>query len=437
MLIDEAKIYVEAGKGGDGCVSFLREKFRPRGGPSGGDGGDGGNVVLEADAGKRTLIDFARKKHFRAGKGSRGGTSGRHGSEGRDLVLKVPVGTVILDYEDSLLCDLVEPGQRYVVAKGGRGGRGNEHLVPLAGRLPRFAEKGEPGEERWLKLELKRVADVAIVGLPNSGKSTLISRISRARPKIADYPFTTTEPNLGMVRGKGIDFVVTDVPGLIHGAHRGKGLGHKFLRHTERTSVILHLIDLAPDTGRDSFEDYLTVEEEMRLYNDALGERPRIVAGNKIDLGPNDQLVSDLRDKLGERGLKLHLISAITGEGIDSLLLELEEKVGEVLESRADELVALESRHVVHRPKETKESYKIMRQGECFRVRGKKIERMVAMTDWESDEALDFLVEGLKRIGVEESLRSGGAREGDEVRIGEHSFIFRPDFDRENKDQGT
>ena len=318
-FVDQAKIHVQAGAGGHGCVSFRREKYVPRGGPDGGDGGDGGDVILVADPQLHTLYDFYHQVHFRAENGRPGMGKKMKGRDGEDLLLKVPVGTVVKDAETGeILGDLVEPGQTLVVARGGKGGRGNARFATPTRQAPKFAEPGKPGEERWLILELKLIADVGLVGLPNAGKSTLLSRISAARPKIADYPFTTLQPNLGIVSlSDHRRFVVADLPGLIEGAHRGVGLGLEFLRHVERTRVLLQVIDAS---GEDPLQDFEIVERELAHYHPELPRKPRAVALNKIDVVPDRKSLEKLKEELEPKGHPVYLISAATGEGLPELL---------------------------------------------------------------------------------------------------------------------
>ncbi|NLB87649.1 MAG: GTPase ObgE, partial [Syntrophomonadaceae bacterium] len=312
MFIDHAKINVKAGDGGNGIVAFRREKYVPMGGPAGGDGGKGGDIIFEADEGLRTLMDFRYQKHFKAGRGAHGQGKNMHGAKGEDLIIKVPVGTVIKDDDtDQVIADLVAPGQRVIVAKGGRGGRGNARFASARNKAPTISENGEPGEEKWIRLELKLLADVGLVGFPNAGKSTLISRISAARPKIADYPFTTLVPNLGVVRTKSKDtFVVADIPGLIENAHQGAGLGHNFLRHVERTKVLVFVLDTAETEGRDVLEDYNILRQELELYNESLSKRPFLIAANKMDIPEAKENLDKLKKKFAD---KVFAISAVTG----------------------------------------------------------------------------------------------------------------------------
>jgi len=330
-FVDQAKIYVKAGDGGRGCVSFRREKYVPRGGPDGGDGGDGGDVILLADPQVHTLYDFHHQVHFRAENGRPGMGKKMKGRDGEDLILRVPVGTVVKDAETGeILGDLVKPGQTLVVARGGKGGRGNAHFATPVRQAPRFAEPGTPGEERWLILELKLIADVGLVGFPNAGKSTLLSRITAARPKIADYPFTTLEPNLGVVKmEEGDTFIVADIPGLIEGAHRGIGLGHEFLRHIERTRVLLYLLDISKE--EEIIKDYEILKKELLLYNPQLLKKEYLIAFNKIDLlspEEREEKIRALKELFPDEDIaKIYPISAVTGEGIRPLLFALYEIV--------------------------------------------------------------------------------------------------------------
>jgi GTP-binding protein len=320
MFIDRAKIHIKAGDGGNGVVSFRREKFVPKGGPDGGDGGRGGDVVFVADPGLVTLLDFRYRQHIKAGRGRHGEGSHRHGRDGEDVVVPVPVGTMLRDAATGeLIADLTEAGQRAVVARGGRGGRGNAHFATPTHRVPREAERGSAGEERWIEVELRLIADVGLVGVPNAGKSTLLSRVSAARPKIADYPFTTTQPALGVVRvPDGRSFVMADIPGLIEGAHAGAGLGHEFLRHISRTRVLIHVLDLSPE--RDPLADFAAVNEELRRHDPALLERPILVALNKIDLPEARRRAPEVRARVTALGLEAWPISGATGEGLPELV---------------------------------------------------------------------------------------------------------------------
>jgi GTP-binding protein len=325
MFVDEIDVFVKGGDGGAGCVSFRREKFVPRGGPDGGDGGDGGSVILEADPAINTLLDFHYQRHYTAERGQHGKGANRHGKSGADTVLKVPLGTTVSDRDSAeVLGDLTEPAQQLVVARGARGGRGNARFVSSTNRAPRRADLGRPGEERWIHLELKLLADVGVVGFPNAGKSTLVSRLSAATPKIADYPFTTLAPALGIVRAdEHSTFVIADLPGLIEGAAQGKGLGHRFLRHTERTRLLVHVIDLDPMNGREPVHDWHTIQDELAAYSEELAGRPQIVAANKVELPGTEERRRAIADLCAARGFPFHAISAVTGLGLPALVRDI------------------------------------------------------------------------------------------------------------------
>ncbi|HYB71210.1 MAG TPA: GTPase ObgE [Candidatus Bathyarchaeia archaeon] len=329
MFVDEVDVFVKGGDGGAGCVSFRREKYVPRGGPDGGDGGDGGSVVLVADPAITTLLDFHYQRHYTAERGQHGQGSNRHGRSGADTVLRVPLGTMVSERDERLpLGDLTEPGQQLLVARGARGGRGNARFATSTNRAPRRADLGRAGEERWIHLELKLLADVGVIGFPNAGKSTLVSRLSAAKPKIGDYPFTTLQPTLGIVR---VDdersFVIADLPGLIPGAAEGKGLGHRFLRHTERTRLLVHLIDLDPSNGRDPLADYHAIQDELRAYSAELAARPQIVAVNKVELPGTEERRTAVEGFCRQQGLPFHAISAVTGEGLPALVHDVARRI--------------------------------------------------------------------------------------------------------------
>ena len=449
MFIDKVRIHVKGGNGGAGCMSFRREAHVPKGGPDGGDGGHGGNVVVEADASLSSLIEYRFKHHFKAERGTHGKGSRMHGATGEDLVLKVPVGTVVREYfEESketgeLIADLTHDGERVTVAEGGMGGRGNIHFVTPTRRAPAFAELGEPSQERWIELEMKLMADAALVGMPSAGKSSLIAKMSAARPKIADYPFTTLVPNLGVARSGDYSFVVADIPGLIEGAHEGRGLGHEFLRHIERTALIVHVVDLTGDyEGRDPLEDYDIINRELALYADELAARPRIVVANKIDVPGAEEVADRLAERVREDSIaaaggdefapspvdpKLYRISALTGEGVDGLKAAIATKVHELREElRALSEADVQYEHVwEHKREERDKQFKVVPLGGgVFRVEGPQVERMVVQTDWENEEAIAFLQHRLKRLGVEKALEKAGAVDGDEIRIVGRAFEF-------------
>ena len=449
MFIDKVRIHVKGGNGGAGCMSFRREAHVPKGGPDGGDGGHGGNVVVEADASLSSLIEYRFKHHFKAERGTHGKGSRMHGATGEDLVLKVPMGTVVHEYfEESkevgeLIADLTHVGERVTVAEGGMGGRGNIHFVTPTRRAPAFAELGEPSQERWIELEMKLMADAALVGMPSAGKSSLIAKMSAARPKIADYPFTTLVPNLGVARSGDYSFVVADIPGLIEGAHEGRGLGHEFLRHIERTALIVHVVDLTGDyEGRDPLEDYDIINRELALYADELAARPRIVVANKIDVPGAEEVADRLAERVREDSIaaaggdefapspvdpKLYRISALTGEGVDGLKAAIATKVHELREElRALSEADVQYEHVwEHKREERDKQFKVVPLGGgVFRVEGPQVERMVVQTDWENEEAIAFLQHRLKRLGVEKALEKAGAVDGDEIRIVGRAFEF-------------
>ncbi len=329
MFVDEIDIFVKGGDGGAGCVSFRREKFVPRGGPDGGDGGDGGSVLLEADPTITTLLDYRYQRHYTAERGQHGKGANKHGRSGADIVLRVPLGTVVFERDTGeLRGDLTMAGQRLLVARGARGGRGNARFTSSTNRAPRRADLGRAGEERWIRMELKLLADVGVIGFPNAGKSTLVSRVSAAKPKIADYPFTTLEPTLGIVRvDEHRSFAIADVPGLIAGAAEGKGLGHRFLRHIERTRLLIHLVDLDPTNGRDPLEDYRTIHGELGAFSEDLAVRPQIVAANKAELPGTDERRRALERFCAAEGLPFHAISAITGIGLSALVREVADRL--------------------------------------------------------------------------------------------------------------
>lgn len=422
MFVDEAKVTVKGGDGGNGCVSLHREKYVPRGGPDGGSGGKGGDIVLQADGGLKTLLDFQFRRHHKAERGRHGEGNNRHGGNGSDLVLKVPVGTVVADEDSRPLGELLADGDRLVVVAGGIGGRGNAAFATPVRKAPMFAEKGEPGEERTVRLELKLLADVGLVGYPNAGKSTLIGRVSAARPKIASYPFTTLAPNLGVVK---VDdertFVLADIPGLIEGAHEGKGLGDRFLRHLERTAVLLHLLDLSGIERDDPIEDYKKIRRELQGYGAHLAERPEVVVGTKIDLPGSAEHLRRAKRYFAERERAFFAISAVTGEGVKQLIYTAAELVER---ARVEEPAPPERPERVYRLDED-DHLEIERfSRHSWGVKGRKIERAVRMTDFESEEAVDYLRRRLAKMGVDDELKKAGAQSGDEVIIGKMVFEY-------------
>lgn len=419
MFYDQAKIYVKGGDGGNGIVAFRREKYVPEGGPSGGDGGSGGNIVFEADEGLRTLVDFRYQRHYKADRGEHGQSKNMHGANAPDLVVRVPVGTVVKDAETGgFLADLTVHGQRELMAKGGRGGRGNARFANAANKAPGFSEKGEPGEERWVALELKVLADVGLIGFPSVGKSTLISVVSAAKPKIAEYHFTTLTPNLGVVRvDDGRSFVMADIPGLIEGAHAGAGLGHDFLRHVERTRVLVHVLDISGSEGRDPLEDFKVINNELALYNPVLAGRPQVIAANKIDLPGAEENLERLRASLG-RDYEIFPMSAAIGEGVQPLVYRLAGMLDEIEETPP----LTEAERVVR--VDDGPRFTVDREDGVFVVAGKEIERHYAMTDFNNEEAVKRFQRIIKLMGIEDELRRQGAKEGDTVRIKELEFDF-------------
>ena len=420
MFFDEAKIYIKSGDGGDGCVAFRREKFVPFGGPSGGNGGPGGDIYLVADRNLNTLIHFKKRVHFKAEKGGRGSGQNQQGKAGEDRLITVPPGTVVYDADTGeLLADLVENGQRVRLAKGGRGGRGNAAFASPTHQAPQLAEHGEPGLERWLRLELKLIADVGVIGMPNAGKSTLLSVVSAARPKIADYPFTTLQPNLGVVQVDGHQsFVMADVPGLIEGASEGVGLGHQFLRHVERTRLLIHVLDGA---ATDPLADYETINRELAQFSADLAAKPQIVVLNKMDLPDAQAWWPLLQEAMRERGIEAYAISAVSRQGIRPLL----RRAFELLRALpAAELVP--EAPAVFRPDRVEEAFTIEREEGGWRVRGVRVERVAAMTPFTLPEAAARFQRQLRAMGVVQALEQAGVQPGDIVHIGAEELEWQP-----------
>ncbi|HET7725911.1 MAG TPA: GTPase ObgE [Candidatus Limnocylindrales bacterium] len=424
MFLDEVRISVRAGAGGDGAATMRREAHVPRGGPDGGDGGRGGSVYLRVDPGQTTLRDFRFRHHFRATPGGRGERARRHGKAGDDLTINVPPGTAVFDgATGALIADLVATGQTALVARGGRGGLGNTHFATATHQAPRHAQRGEPGEERELRLELRLIADVGLVGLPNAGKSTLLAALTAADPRIAPYPFTTLEPNLG-VMDLGPDderrVTIADVPGLIEGASAGAGLGHAFLRHVERTRVLVHVVDGA---SRDPGRDHEVIRDELHAHDPALLGKPMLVAFNKLDLAEARQAWHAFRAARASEDLDVVAISADTGEGLDALRATL----ARLLPS-ADVLAAPvePAGIVVHRIESSGDAFAVEREDGAFRVRGRRIERLVAQTDFGNEESAERFQRELRRLGIEDALRRAGVRPGDDVRIGSTELEWEP-----------
>jgi len=420
MFIDQAEIHVQSGKGGDGMVHFHREKYVPRGGPDGGDGGRGGDVILEVRPTLNTLAAFRHTIRYVAEDGKGGGTNNKYGKSAENLVIPVPPGTVIYDaHTGDLIGDLTAPDQRLVVCKGGRGGRGNTHFKNSINQAPRTAEKGEPGEEKRLRLELKLIADIGIVGVPNAGKSTLLSVLTNAKPKIAPYPFTTLEPNLGVANvDEETTVVLADIPGLIEGASHGAGLGHDFLRHVQRTRVLIHILDGLSD---DPLADFSQINTELALFDPNLAKKPQIVALNKIDQPEVQERWPEIQKELKKRGYAAMKISALARTDVHELLLKAAEKLAETppLEETALPMP-------VYRPAEDSRQFTIKREGAHeWRLSGAGIERAAAMTPWDQDGSVRRFQKLMEHLGVDEDLRKAGVREGDTVYIGEYELEWQ------------
>lgn len=420
MFVDRAKIFVKAGDGGNGVVAFRREKYVPRGGPNGGDGGRGGDVVIAVDSDLSTLMDFKYRVHYKAKRGEHGQGSNKIGRSAENLIINVPPGTVIKDSETGdVLADLVEAGHSFVVAKGGRGGKGNARFTSSIHRAPDFAEKGEPGEERWIILELKLLADVGLIGFPNAGKSTLLSRMTAASPKIADYPFTTLSPNLGVVNpgfGQDNGFVLADIPGLIEGAHEGQGLGYEFLRHVERTRVLIHVLDMS-GLEREPLEGFHSINRELVKYSEKLLKKPQVIAANKIDLPEAQKNYEKTKLLLEKDGYVVIPVSGATGMGVK----ELTKYVGEML-AKIPKILSVEQ---VKEYKIVEEKpFEIKRDGQLFYVSGRTVERLVAMTDLENESAVKRLQRTFRRMGLDDELKAQGIKPGDTVKISDSEFYF-------------
>lgn len=422
MFYDYAKIFVKAGHGGNGAVAFRREKYVPDGGPSGGDGGKGGSVIFIADEGLRTLVDFRYKKHFRAFAGENGKSKNMHGAHGDDLIVRVPVGTVVKREDGRLIGDLICHGQRLMVAKGGKGGKGNARFVSSVNRAPEVADNGEQGDETWLILELKLLADVGLVGFPNVGKSSIISRVSAAKPKIGDYHFTTIDPNLGVVRlGDEESFVLVDIPGLVEGASEGAGLGHRFLRHVERTRLLLHVLDISGSEGRDPLEDFRLIYTEMVQYDPNLAKKPQIIAANKMDLPGAEDNLERLRSSYGDQ-YEIFPVSAATGEGLWPLM----RRAGQVLlelpllqETVPEEDIKITKLETVIGP-----ALAVRREQDSWIVEGTEAEKQIQRTNFANEAAVNRLLKILRTMGIDKTLKTAGAKNGDTVVIGPMEFEY-------------
>jgi len=426
MFVDRVKIEVKAGKGGDGAVSFRREKYVPKGGPDGGDGGRGGNIIVEADEEVGTLVELYNHPHQRAKNGESGRGGNKKGKDGEDLIIKVPLGTVIEDADKSIILgDLIKSGQRIIVAKGGQGGLGNFRFRSSTRRRPKFAQKGEPGEEKRLYLTMKLIADIGLVGYPNAGKSTLLSRISSAQPKIADYPFTTLIPNLGVVRvDETKSFLAADIPGLIEGAHQGAGLGDRFLKHIERTKIILHIVDGTNIKKKDPLYPIKAINRELNEFSEELAKKPQIIAINKCDLPYTKERLNFLKRALVKEGHQYQIfpISALTGEGLGNLIHYISSFLEKLRAKEKEEITeVLSQKEVVYKytPR-----FAITKKQNVYEVSGEEIERIVAMTDFNNQEAVDHFQKIIKKIGLEKALIRNGIKEGDEVKIRGKVFTF-------------
>lgn len=420
MFVDVAKIFIKSGNGGNGAVSFRREKYVPLGGPDGGDAGNGGDVVFEVDSNMRTLLDFKYKRKHSAQNGENGGKSNMYGKDGEDLIIKVPSGTVIRDAETQrVMCDLTKEGQRYIACKGGRGGRGNAKYATPTRQAPDFAEPGMPGEERWVTLELKLLADVGLVGFPNVGKSTILSMVTGAKPKIANYHFTTLTPNLGVVEMPGVkSFVLADIPGLIEGAHEGVGLGIEFLRHVERTKVLIHVIDVSGIEGREPLDDFEKINEELKLYSEKLSTKPQIVAANKTDIPGFEENLEKLTYEMEKRGIKVFKVSAATNQGLRELMLY----VGSILDTIKEEETEDEIDFV---PDEKKFTYEIHKDSDgTFVIEGSFVDRLLLKVNIYDSESIKYFHKVIDRKGIIQELRNMGIKNGDLVRMNDFEFEF-------------
>lgn len=427
MFADRAKIYVRSGKGGDGHVSFRREKYVPDGGPDGGDGGKGGDVIVEVDPGLNTLADFRHVRKYKAEDGENGGKRNCRGKNGKDIVLKVPAGTVLKEYESGrVIVDMSGDNKRVTILKGGRGGCGNQHYATSKMQAPKYAQPGQPAIELDIAMELKVIADVGLLGFPNVGKSTLLSRVSNARPEIANYHFTTINPHLGVVDMDGINsFVIADIPGLIEGASQGVGLGHDFLRHIERTRVLIHIVDAASTEGRDPIEDIYAINKELKDYDEELASRPQVIAANKVDAiydGSDDDPIDRIRKEFEPQGYKVFPISAVSGQGLTELLYH----VSHMLDELPKDPVVFESEFSATRNDADNEPYTVEYdiKDKVYRVEGPKIEKMLGYTNIESEKGFQFFQNFMKDNGILDELRNLGIKDGDTVYVYGHAFDF-------------
>ena len=421
MFIDEVTVEVIAGRGGDGCMAFRREKYVSMGGPFGGTGGDGGNIVFKADEGLKTLVDLRFKKLIKGNIGENGEGKNKNGKCAEDSIIKVPVGTTVKDFETGLvICDLTKHGEEVIVAYGGRGGKGNYALATKNNTCPSFCERGEPGEERKLKVELRMLADVGLVGMPSVGKSTILSMITNAIPKIASYHFTTLSPNLGVVTTKKNTFVMADLPGLIEGASIGSGLGHKFLKHIERTKIIAHIIDMSGIEGRDPYEDYLIIRNELKEFSEKLINKPEIIIANKMDLESSKENLKEFKKKITDK--TIYEISALNNEGLEDVI----EALGELVINTKDEVLfdeKVQEKHVLYKFKKEK-PFNISKDGNVFVINGKEVERIFKMINFNTEESFMRFSKKLRHMGIDDELEKMNIQEGDIVRILDYEFEY-------------
>ncbi|KPU44163.1 GTPase ObgE [Oxobacter pfennigii] len=423
MFIDTAKIYIKSGDGGNGSVSFRREKYIPRGGPDGGDAGRGGDIIFQVNTGLRTLLDFRYKKKHIAENGENGSAANCHGKDGKDLIINVPPGTLIKDAETGgKIADLTMENQRVVVLKGGKGGKGNARFATATRQAPNFAEPGQLGEERWVVLELKLLADCGLIGFPNVGKSTILSMVTAAKPKIANYHFTTITPNLGVVEVPGGNsFVLADIPGLIEGAHEGVGLGHEFLRHVERTKILIHVVDISGIEGRNPIEDFDKINSELKLYSDKLAQKPQVVAANKSDILQSDELYNEFLNEMEKRGHKVFKISAATNKGLKELMLYVSDMLKDTPEPIEEE--EMEDYINLDEEKDGKD-FKIYKDDDVYVVEGPFVDRIFRKVNIYDNESLKYFQKVLRRNGIIDELKSMGIKDGETVRMNELEFDF-------------
>ncbi|MBB6214874.1 GTP-binding protein [Anaerosolibacter carboniphilus] len=423
MFVDKARIFVKSGKGGDGSASFRKEKYVPAGGPDGGDGGRGGDVVFVVDEGLRTLMDFRYKKKYIAQEGEKGKAKKMHGRDAEDLVLKVPPGTIVRDEDTNLIiADLTNHGDRAIIAKGGKGGRGNVHFTTATRQAPNFAESGGHAEERWVILELKLLADVGLVGFPNVGKSTMLSVVTSAKPKIANYHFTTITPNLGVVEVNSKSFVLADIPGLIEGAHQGVGLGLEFLRHIERTKLLIHVVDISGSEGRDPLEDFHRINDELKHYDERLSKKYQVIAANKFDLLESEDVYKNFEDSMKAQGYEVFPISAATNRGLKELLSYVANKLDEIKETPIFD----EAETFKYYTPEENESHKIIvrRENDYYIVEGRPVEKLINSTNFQDMDSLRYFQNFLRKRGIVDELKALGVQDGDTVKMYDFEFEY-------------